>query len=98
MAGGTGHADGKLATVVDVVPEDMEGDLLARVRAEVLALRLGQGVWRLEDVAKVGDGPAGERALDHAPRRLKLGDQFLGGMHRLALLVTPGGSARTSTT
>src|SRR5579872_6151538 len=35
------HTDGQLAAVVDIVPQHMEDDLLARAWAEYLALPLG---------------------------------------------------------
>jgi hypothetical protein len=40
--------------------------------------RLGQAGRWLEDVAKISDGPAGERALDHAPGGLESSDQLIG--------------------
>jgi hypothetical protein len=71
-------ADGELAAVVDVMSQDMKNDLLSRAWAEHLALSFAQAGWRLEDMSEVGDGPAGERALDHGPGGLKSGHQ-LGG-------------------
>ena len=70
------HADGKLAAVVDIVPEHMIDDLLSRARAEYLALRFTQGGRRVEHVPEVGDDAAGEGPRDHAPRGLQPGGQL----------------------
>src|SRR5215472_6761724 len=83
------HTDGKLAAVMDIVPEHMPDNLLARAWSEDLALGFSEPGRRVKHLSKVSGGPAVKGSLDHSPSSLEPRDELVGRAYRLLSLLIP---------